>query len=182
MALLCSAVEAMFRSLGAPRHVITDKEPVFTGGAFRELLGSWNVKHRLGAVGKHGSIAVTERVIRTLKYEWLRRVPLIRGLDHLESLCKVFAVWYNAWRPYALLDGACPDRWYCRDIPETVDRDAKVVPIAIERRVFEETGVVGFRLGEAAQLRSGINSFGSGGPGNEVVCLDCNEMKTVGSG
>ena len=33
------------------------------------LLSQWNIKPRVGAVGKHGSIAVTERVIKTLKYE-----------------------------------------------------------------------------------------------------------------
>lgn len=42
------------------------------GDAFAELLRQWNIKPRLGVVGKNGSIAVTERVIKTLKYEWLK--------------------------------------------------------------------------------------------------------------
>jgi transposase InsO family protein len=63
----------------APKHLISDQAPVFTGDAFAELLRQWNVKPRFGAAGKSGSIAVTERVIRTLKYEWLKRVPLIKG-------------------------------------------------------------------------------------------------------
>jgi hypothetical protein len=40
--------------------------------------------------GEHGSIAVTERIIKTLKYEWLRCVPIIKGFDHLTLLCIEF--------------------------------------------------------------------------------------------
>jgi transposase InsO family protein len=120
------------------------------GDAFGELLDSWKVKSRLGAIGKHGSIAVTERAIKTLKHEWLNRVPLIRGFKHLSELCKRFSDWYNVWRPHSLLEGACPDQWYRRDVPETVDRESKVVPSDVERRVFPETGIVGFKLREAA--------------------------------
>ena len=55
---------------------------------------SRNIKPRLGAVGKHRSISVTKRVIKTLKYEWLKRVSLIRGFDHLVVLCEEFEDWY----------------------------------------------------------------------------------------
>lgn len=149
-AWVCSALESAFRRFGPPRHIISDRESVFTCDAFKELLDNWNVKSRFGAVGKHGSIAVTERVIKTLKYEWLKRVPLTRGFNHLAKLCRDFVFWYNTWRPHSRLDGACPDQWYCRDVPEQVDRHAKVVPVEIERRVFEEPRVVGFRLRDAA--------------------------------
>jgi homoserine O-acetyltransferase len=37
----------------------------------------------VGAVGKHGSIAVTDRVILALKDAWRRRVPFLRGRAHL---------------------------------------------------------------------------------------------------
>ena len=67
---------------------------MFISGAFAELLTRWDIRQRFGAVGKHGSIAVTERAILTLKYEWLRRVPLIRGLDHLVALLGDFEVYY----------------------------------------------------------------------------------------
>ena len=45
-------------------------------------------------MGQHGSIAVTERAILTLKQEWLRRVPVVRGLDHLGGLLDDFGVYY----------------------------------------------------------------------------------------
>jgi transposase InsO family protein len=72
------------------------------------LLRDWNVNQRFGAVGKHGSIAVTERLIWTLKREWLARVALIRGLDHLGALLAEFEVYYNQYRPHQRLSGATP--------------------------------------------------------------------------
>ena len=60
-----NALERAIEEHGAPKHIISDQAGVFTGNVFAELLDSWNVKPRFGAVGKHGSIAVTERVIET---------------------------------------------------------------------------------------------------------------------
>jgi len=77
-------------------------------------------------------------------------VPLIRGFDHLTELCSSFAIWYNQWRPHMTLDGSRPVDVYCRDLPEPVAPDAKVVPLNIERRYFAETRVTGFRLRDAA--------------------------------
>ena len=91
----CDALEAAFRAFGSPRHLISDHQGVFVGSAFNELLTQWQVKHRLGAVGKHGSIAVTERVIRTLKYEWLFCVPLIKGFGPLTALCEQFCAEFD---------------------------------------------------------------------------------------
>jgi len=149
-AWVCDALEAAFRAFGPPRHLVSDHEGVFIGAAFNELLRKWHVKQRLGAVGKHGSIAVTERVNWTLKHEWLFRVPLIKGFDHLSSLCASFSIWYNGWRPHMTLGGARPNDFYCRDVPESVRRDAKVVPLEIERRHFAETKVMGYRSSKAA--------------------------------
>jgi transposase InsO family protein len=104
----------------------------------------------LRAVGEHGFIAVTERVIKTLKYEWLRGVPLIKGLDHLVSLCTEFESWYNAWRPHMTLAGFRPDDLYYSRKPETPKRDAKTVPSNIERHVFVETRLTAYRLKAAA--------------------------------
>jgi putative transposase len=143
-------LEEAFLHHGAPEHIITDQEKVFTSDAFRDLLWRWNVKQRLGAVGKHGSIAVTERVIRTLKYEWLRRVPMIRGLDHLEVLLADFACYYNSWRPHTTLTGAVPDLIHAGQKWSAPARTAKAVPDHIERRFFPETRVTAFRLANAA--------------------------------
>ena len=83
-----------------------------------------------------GNIAVTERVIKTLKYEWLRGVPIIKGFDHLTSLCTEFESWYNTWRPHMTLEGLRPDDLYYSRKPETLKRDAKTVPSNIERHPY----------------------------------------------
>jgi len=66
---IIDALERAIQKHGAPKHIISDQASVFIGDALAELLKHWNIKPRFGAVGKHGSIAVTERVIKTLKYE-----------------------------------------------------------------------------------------------------------------
>jgi putative transposase len=140
------ALEQAFLRHGPPKHLITDQEKIFISDAIRELLIQWDVKHRFGAVGKHGSIVVTERVIRTLKYEWLKRVPVIRGLDHLEQLLADFALYYNTWRPHSTLNGAIPDNIHAWRHWSGPPKTAKTVPAHIERRFFPEVRVTGFRL------------------------------------
>jgi len=140
------AMEGAFAQHGAPRHLISDQEGVSVSDAFRELLIPWDVKQRFGAVGKHGSIAVTERVIRTLKYEWLTRVPVIKGLDHLDALLADSVCYYNAWRPHSSLKGAVPDLIHTGQELSAPARTAKTVPAHIERRFFPETRITGFRL------------------------------------
>ena len=147
---IADALEEAFRAFGPPKHLISDQQSGFASAEVANFLKPFGVKQRFGAIGKHGSIAVTERVNRTLKEEWLRRVPLICGFDHLTELCSSFALWYNEWRPHMTIEGSRPADVYCRDLPEPVARDAKVVPLNIERRYFAETRVTGFRLPEAA--------------------------------
>jgi transposase InsO family protein len=147
---IIEVLEQAMRKHGGPKHLISDQASVFTGDAFAELLRQWNIKPRFGAIGKHGSITVTERVIKTLKYEWLRSVPIIKGFDHLTSLCTEFETWYNAWRPHMTLEGFRPDDLYYGRKPETPDRKAKTVPNDIERHVFPETRATAYRLKTAA--------------------------------
>jgi len=145
-----NALESAIEQHGAPKHIISDQAGVFTGAVFAELLGQWNMKPRFGAVGQHGSIAVTERVIKTLKYEWFQRVPLIKGFDHLMLVCTEFQTWYNTWRPHMTLNGLRPDDVYYSRKRERPKRDSKTVPYRIERHVFQETRITGYRLKIAA--------------------------------
>ena len=145
-----NALECAIERHGSPKHIISDQGSVFTGDVFAELLDSWNIKPRLGAIGKHGSIAVTERVIKTLKYEWLKRVSFIRGFDHLVTLCEEFEDWYNTWRPHMTLDGFRPDDVYYDRKPKKPQRDSKTVPRNIQQHLFRETRVTGYRLKDVA--------------------------------
>jgi len=130
-------------------HIDVKDRP--TGDVFAELLDSWNIEPRLGAVGKHGSISVTERVIKTLKYKWLKRVSLIRGFDHLVMLCEEFEDWYNTWRPHMTLDGFRPNDVYYDRKPKIPQRDSKTIPSNIQQHLFRETRVTGYRLKDVAQ-------------------------------
>ncbi len=144
------ALEDAFLRYGPPKHIITDQEGFFVSSVFAELLRRWNAKQRFGAVGKHGSIAVTERVIRTMKAEWLRRVSLIKGLDCLQALLGDFACYYNCWRPHMALEGAVPELIHFGQEWQPPPRTAKAIPARIERRFFPETRVTAFRLAKAA--------------------------------
>lgn len=123
-----AALETAFREHGPPKHLICDQESLFTGEVFKELLGRWSVQHRLGAVGKQGSIAVSERVIWTLKREWLGRVAVIRGTDHLRALLEDFVDYYNQWRPHMTLGGATPEIIWLNKGWRTPDSSEKRIP------------------------------------------------------
>ena len=145
-----NALESAIDKYGPPKHIISDQAHVFTGEVFAELLGKYNIKPRLGAIGKHGSIAITERANKTLKYEWLKRVAIIKGIDHLAELCNEFEIWYNRWRPHMTLDGFRPDDVYHNNKPDKPKRDDKTVPCNIEQHYFRQTRITGYRLRKAA--------------------------------
>lgn len=144
------AMEDAFRKCGAPKHIISDRGVQFTSGAFKELLERYDIKQRFGAVGKHGSIAVTERAIETLKYEWLRRVPLIKDFDHIAGLCDDFALWYNRFRPHMAIGGRRPSDLYHNRPFCPPKRTDKTVLANIRRHVFEEARVTAYSLEDCA--------------------------------
>jgi putative transposase len=74
-----NALEDAIEKHGKPKHLISDQASVFKGAAFAELVNKYDIKHRFGAIGKHGSIAVIERINKTLKYEWLNKIAIIKG-------------------------------------------------------------------------------------------------------
>ncbi len=143
---IMDALEQAFLRHGQPKHLITDQEGVFISDFFRNLLSQWKVRQRFGAVGKHGSIAVTERLIRTLKREWLARVPLIRGLDHLSELLAAFAVYYNEYRGHRRLGRATPLMLYRGQIWRRPNRSAKTLLGSVRTRHFAETRITVYEL------------------------------------
>jgi putative transposase len=64
---ILAALEKAIARFGVPKHFITDQGPQFTSGDFRDALRDRSIKQRFGAIGKTGSIAVIERVWRTMK-------------------------------------------------------------------------------------------------------------------
>jgi Integrase core domain len=94
-----------------PKYTVSDQ-----GVQFREHFIAWcgrhGVKPRFGAIGRHGSIAVIERFMRTLKSEGPRRVLVPLRLDEMCSAVASVVGWYNEVRPHEALDGATPSEVY----------------------------------------------------------------------
>jgi putative transposase len=108
--------EAARRAGGAPKYTVSDQGSEF-GDEYLEWCDDHEVRPRFGAVGRHGSIAVEERFVRTLKEEGLahERVPL----NH-RAFCSTLARledWYNEVRPHSSIGGATPDEVFHRGRP-----------------------------------------------------------------
>jgi transposase InsO family protein len=109
---------AIARVRTAPKYLVTDSGTQFTCAGFKPWCKRHGIRHRKGAVGKSGSIAVIERYIGTLKRECTRLlavVPLTRRAFHHEL--SLFVGWHNADRPHTTLDGVTPDERYFGERP-----------------------------------------------------------------
>ncbi len=115
---MSSFLASMIRTAGqAPRHLITDRGRELTARSFRRGCRRAGVRQRFGSIGKHGSIALVERCIRTLKDEGVRRSLAPIRWRTVGSELALFADWHNGQRPHAGLAGATPDEIYCRRLP-----------------------------------------------------------------
>lgn len=101
----------------APKLLICDRGCQFECHGFRRWCGRTGIQVRYGAVGKQGSIAVVERLIRTLK-EILRQIVLIpmRRRAFCQELQRAVE-WYNTIRPHGVLRGRTPDEVYSKRFP-----------------------------------------------------------------
>jgi transposase InsO family protein len=115
---VCSFLEKSIAKAGkAPRYVVCDRGPQFDGDAFRKWCKRKGIKSRYGAISKHGSIAVVERVILTIKC-------LLRCLPYVSYRREVFLAellatmeWYNESRPHTWLGGKTPNEAYHGTFP-----------------------------------------------------------------
>lgn len=67
---------------------------------------------RLGGQVQQGSIAIVERLIRSLKRECTRQIRVPLGLEAMRREVSLYAVWYNEFRPHQSLDGMTPAERY----------------------------------------------------------------------
>jgi transposase InsO family protein len=93
---------------GAPRHSVSDQGPQFISETFRRTLAHHGVRHRYGAVGQTGSIALIERFFLTLKTitRLSTRPPLLRF--DLERRLELFFAYYRCLRPHQGVGGSTP--------------------------------------------------------------------------
>jgi transposase InsO family protein len=97
---------------GRPAHFVSDHARCFTGQIFRRKLLWLGVKQRFGAVGKKGSIALIERLWRTLKDTLGLRLLRPLAAEDLMEKVEVGLVHYAHFRPHRALGGATPAEVY----------------------------------------------------------------------
>ena len=105
-------VESAIERFGKPRHFVTDRGAQFTGKAFVRKLRDFGARQRFGALGQSGSIAIIERLWRTLKEMLdLRFLPPL-SRRRLEEQLDLGLLHYAALRPHQGLGGATPAEIY----------------------------------------------------------------------
>ena len=92
-----------------PRYIISDKGCQFWCAGYKKWCRKKGIRPRFGAVGKHGSIAVVERFIRTIKDECTRRILVPFRREAFRRELRLFVEWYNEYRPHTYLDGRTPN-------------------------------------------------------------------------
>jgi hypothetical protein len=103
----------LHRVRATPKYIVCDRDSIFDCGAFRRWVKRKGIRPpRYGAVGRHGSIAVVERFILTLK-QMLCQIPLIplRRKSFREELIAI-TEWYNEHRPHTTFGGQTPNEVY----------------------------------------------------------------------
>jgi transposase InsO family protein len=101
----------------APKYLISDKGCQLWCAAFKRWCQRRNIKLRFGAIGKHGSIAVLERAIRTLKELLPKAARIPYRHAEMRQLVRLLIGWYNEHRPHTTLKGATPDEIYFKRFP-----------------------------------------------------------------
>lgn len=107
---------AIKRAGSKPKYIIADKGKEFFCKRFKGWCRNRHIRPRFGAVGEHGSIAVIERFIRSMKSECTRRIMVPLGLGAMRNELGCYSTWYNEHRPHSWLSGRTPTEVY-RDLP-----------------------------------------------------------------
>jgi len=101
--------KAVQQSGHAPKDIICDKDSAFDNDSFRKGCKRMGIPRvRYGKAGKHGSIAVVERAIRTMKDECLRKISVAMPKEEVQEELDIWRDWYNTQRPHSYLLGATP--------------------------------------------------------------------------
>ena len=104
-----SALDRIFAKQGKPKHLISDRGSQFDSQHFSDWCKVSGIKNRYGAIGKHGSIALTERVIRTFKEGCSQSILIPVSRKAMEEETRLFFEWYNEYRPHTSLKGRTPN-------------------------------------------------------------------------
>lgn len=109
----CFLGRATGKTKQTPKYIVCDRGSQFDCDGFRKWCKRKGIKPpRYGAIGKHGSIAVAERFILTLKtlLACLLLVPYRR--EKFQQELSAIVEWYNQHRPHEYLGGRTPNEVY----------------------------------------------------------------------
>jgi transposase InsO family protein len=115
-----------FANGAPPKYIISDKGAQFWCAGFKRWCKRQNIRPRFGAIGQHGSIAVIERVIKTIKREGLAGMTIPYRRDEMRRLVQLIVGWHNEHRPHTTLNGATPDEIYFKRFP--ANRKPRIEP------------------------------------------------------
>ncbi len=129
------------RAVGMPpKHLISDQGKQFTSEEFREWCSAKprEIRQRYGAVGEYGSIAILERLIRSMKNECTRRILVPLSEEGIRREITLYVNWYNQHRPHQALGGRIPMDVYFGiedEMPcfETRGKDVAILRLVVTR-------------------------------------------------
>jgi transposase InsO family protein len=111
-------LERVFRRHGLPDHMVTDKGGYFDCAHYKDWCADLGIKPRFGKVHEHGSVAVVERFIKTMKVEGVKFAEATQDEERFREELDLFQVWYNEYRPHEYLDGRTPNEvWNEVEVP-----------------------------------------------------------------
>lgn len=107
-------VEGALARHGKPRHLIVDRDGVFTAHDFREHMAAWRLNLRFCSAENHHANSRLERFWRALKHDLLRLTPPREALSasDLERDVERALRYYAEYRPHQGLRGATPAEAY----------------------------------------------------------------------
>jgi len=120
---------AMHQASATPKYLICDKGKQFWCQGFKDWCERKGIRPRFGAVGQHGSVAVVERFIQTVKVECTRRLLVSLRSATLRQDLSWFTAWYNQHRPHTTMGGRTPEEVYLQKRP--ANRSPRFEPRAL---------------------------------------------------
>ena len=108
---------AIHTASATPKYIISDKGQQFWCSVFKDWCDHHRITPRFGAVGQHGSIALIERFILSLKNECTRRIFVPLRSEAFRCELTLFEKWFNQARPHSSLNGKTPNEVYHDVLP-----------------------------------------------------------------
>ena len=103
---------AVVNASATPKYIICDKGQQFWCDAYKQWCKRQGITPRFGAVGQHGSIALVERFILSLKNECTRVILVPLRSESFRRELVWYADWFNQDRPHSALGGKTPHEVY----------------------------------------------------------------------